>query len=88
MHAMRTTVATALGASPGALVFARDMFLDIRLITEWQTIASRREQIVNEALRQQNTKRRSYDYIFRQNVYKKVVDPSKRGHCVDGTYAV
>jgi hypothetical protein len=64
MHAMRTTVATALGASPGTLVFARDMFLDIPLIAEWQTIASRREQIVNEAY-----------YIFGQNVYKKVVDP-------------
>jgi hypothetical protein len=39
MHAMRTTVATVLGVSPGALVFARDMFLDIPLTAEWQTIA-------------------------------------------------
>ena len=88
MHAMRTTVATALGASPGALVFARDMFLDIPLIAEWQTIASRREQIVNESLRRQNAKRRSYDYVIGQNVYKKMVDPSKLGRRVDGPYRV
>ena len=88
MHAMRTTVATTLRASPGALVFARDMFLDIPLIAECQTIASRREQIVSELLRRQNAKRQSYDYVIGQNVYKKVIDPSKLGRCVDAPYAV
>ncbi|EJK56081.1 hypothetical protein THAOC_24098 [Thalassiosira oceanica] len=29
MHAMRTNVATTLGSSPGSLVFARDMFLNV-----------------------------------------------------------
>ena len=39
MHAMRTTVATTLGSSPGALVFGRDMFLNVPLIADWQVIA-------------------------------------------------
>jgi hypothetical protein len=85
---MRTTVATTLRASPGALVFARDMFLDIPLIAECQTIASRREQIVSELLRRQNAKRRSYDYVIGQNIYEKVLDPSKLGRHVDAPCAV
>jgi hypothetical protein len=39
MHAMRTTVATTLGSTPGALAFSRDMFLNVPLIADWQAIA-------------------------------------------------
>ena len=39
MHAMQTTVATTLGSALGALAFARDMFLNVPLIADWQAIA-------------------------------------------------
>ncbi len=39
MHAMRTTVATTLGSTLGALAFAQDMFLNMSLIADWQAIA-------------------------------------------------
>ncbi len=48
MHAMHTMVATILGSTPGALAFSRDMFLNITLIADWQTIATHHEQHVNE----------------------------------------
>jgi hypothetical protein len=35
MHAMQTTVATTLGSTPGALAFARDMFLNVSLNSDW-----------------------------------------------------
>jgi hypothetical protein len=38
MHAMQTTVANTVGTSPGSLAFARDMFLKVPLITDWQAI--------------------------------------------------
>ncbi len=38
MHAMQTTIATIVGSSPGSLAFARDMFLKVPLITDWQAI--------------------------------------------------
>jgi hypothetical protein len=38
MHAMQTTVATTVGSSPGSIAFARDMFLKVLLITDWQAI--------------------------------------------------
>jgi hypothetical protein len=45
MHAMRTTVATTLGSTLGSLAFARDMFLNVPLVADWQTIARKREQV-------------------------------------------
>jgi hypothetical protein len=50
MHAMQTTVATTLGTTPGALTFARDMFLNVPLIVNWQAIACTCEYHVNENL--------------------------------------
>jgi hypothetical protein len=35
---MQTTVATTVGSSPGSLAFARDMFLKVPLIADWQAI--------------------------------------------------
>ena len=34
-HAIRTSVHTTLGSSPGALVFSCDMFLNVPLLTDW-----------------------------------------------------
>ena len=41
MHAMRASVSTTLSSSPGALVFGRDMFLNIPLVADWHLIAQR-----------------------------------------------
>ena len=38
MHAIRTTVMTTLGSTPGALAFSRDMFLNVPLVAYWLTI--------------------------------------------------
>ncbi len=50
MHAMQTTIATTLGSTLGALAVARDMFLNVLLITDWQAIARTCEHHVNENL--------------------------------------
>ena len=43
MHAMRASVHTMLGGSPGSLVFNRDMFLNIPFIADWHVVTKRRE---------------------------------------------
>ena len=63
MQAMRINIHATLKGSPGALVFGRDMFLDVPLIADWQAIQLHRRTIVNERLRKANTSRRTYDYI-------------------------
>ena len=60
MHAMRTNIHTTLKGAPGALVFGRDMFLDVPLIADWQAIQLHRRTKVNERLRKANMGRRSY----------------------------
>jgi hypothetical protein len=88
MHAMRTNVTTTLGSSPGALVFNRDMFLNVPLIADWHLIARRREHLVNESLRRQNMKRRRYDYVPGQQVLKKIHEPTKLGERTEGPYQI
>ena len=48
MHAMRTTVAMTLGSTPGALAFSMDMFLNVPLVADWQSILQHRERFVNK----------------------------------------
>ena len=79
MHAMHTMVATTLGSTPVALVFSRDMFLNLSLIADWQAIASCCEHHVNENLCQANRKQCQYDYAPHQHILKKVHDPTKLG---------
>ena len=88
MHAMRTTVTTTLGSDPGALAFARDMFLNVPLIADWQSIARLREHHVNENLRRANRKRYQFDYAPGQQVLKSVHDPTKLGVRTDGPYTI
>ena len=61
-HAMRTSVHTTLGSSPGALVFSRDMFLNVPLSSDWHAITQKREHLVNYRLMRANAQRRTYDY--------------------------
>ena len=87
-HAMRTTIATTLGGTPGALAYSRDMFLNVPLVADWQLIAQRSEQYINDDLRRANLKRRSYDYAVGQKVLKKVHDPTKLGVRTLGPYTI
>jgi hypothetical protein len=88
MHAMQTTVATKLGSTLGALAFARDMFLNMPLIADWQAIACTREHHVNENLQCANKKRHQIDYAPGQQVLKKVHDPTKLGVKTEGPYTI
>jgi hypothetical protein len=88
MHTMRTTVATTLGSMPGALAFARDMFLNVPLIADLQAIVLTCEHHVNENLRRANRKRRQFDYAPGQQVLKKVHNPIKLGVRTEGPYTI
>ncbi len=88
MHAMGTTIATTLGSTPGALAFARDMFLNVPLIADWQAIARTCENHVNENLRRVNRKQHQFDYAPGQQVLKKVHNPTKLGVRTEGPYTI
>ena len=88
MHAMRTVIATSLGSTPGALAFGRDMLLNVPLVADWMAITRAREQKVNENLRRENAKRRSYDYKQGQQVLKLVFKPTKLGRRTFGPFTI
>ena len=87
-HALRCAVHTTLGSSPGALVFNRDMFLNIPLMADWQLLTKRREHLVNENLRRANLKRRRFDYKVNQKILKKLHQPTKLGEWYEGPYKI
>jgi hypothetical protein len=88
MHAMQTTIATTLGSTPGALAFARYMFLNMLLIAHWQAIARTCEHHVYENLQCANGKQCQFDYATGQQVLKKVQDPTKLGVRTEGPYTI
>jgi hypothetical protein len=88
MHATRCAMHHALRMSPGAFVFQRDMFLNIPLIANLQTIQDRRQVLINENLRRQNLKRRRFDYAIDQEVLLKVPSPRRLDDLNEGPYRI
>ena len=88
MYAMRSTVHTTLGSSPGSIVFSRDMFLNIPLVADWHMLTKRREHLINYNLMRENKKRRRWDYEPGQKVLKKIHDPTKLGKRHKGPFKI
>ena len=88
VHATRCAVTQALGTSPGNLVFRRDMFIDLPLIANLVDIQQRRQLKIDENLLKQNQKRREFNYQVGQQVYVKVINPTKLSKRVEGPYNI
>jgi hypothetical protein len=88
MHATRATVHRSLQISPGALIFQRDMFLDIPLFGDLITLQAHRQHLINESLRRANMKRHSFDYQVGQQVLQLVTDPDKMQERAIGPYEI
>ncbi len=75
------SVSAARQNTPGALVFNRDMFLNVPLIADFYALRNRRELLVHdhETARRANLKRRHFDYVVGQQVWKKLYKPNKLG---------
>ena len=55
-----------LQATPGQLVFGRDMILPIQYIADWQHIKNRKQTLINKNNKNENPKRVDYDYKSRR----------------------
>jgi len=62
-RAFRASHHLSLGASPGSLVFQRDMMLPIPLLADWNLIRERRQVTIDENNRRENLRRRFRDYV-------------------------
>ena len=61
-YASKVAIHRTLNISPGALVFQRDMILNIPLIADLHQIHRRRQIIIDENLRRTNLRRRTMDH--------------------------
>ena len=89
MHATRIAANSRLqNFSPGALVFGRDMFLDIPIVSDILTISKARQIKIDRRLIQANMKRRFYDYKVGDQVYCLTARKSKVHPVYTGPHAI
>jgi transposase InsO family protein len=62
LHAACSTIHRTLGTTPGGIVFNRDMFLNIPLLTDFAILQDKRQTVVDDNLRRANQRRRHHDY--------------------------
>ena len=60
--AVRSTYHTTLQATPGQLVFGRDMLFDIDFTADWHQIYNRKQTLINKNNYRENSKRLDYEY--------------------------
>ena len=88
-HAMRCAVSQSLkNNTPGEVVFARDMLLNIPVIVDLLDIQQKRQLMINENLRRQNAKRKEFDYVVNGEVLIKNFNPSKLDPKMEGPYRI
>ena len=78
-HALRTSVHTTLGSSPGALVFKPQYILIIPLLANWHVITTKREQVINENLCRMNKNDGTMTIWVAKKVLKLLFNPTKFG---------
>ena len=66
--AIRSTYRTVLCASPGQLIFGRDMVLPIQFQVDWARIQERRQDTINKSNEKENTRRVAHDYTIGDQV--------------------
>ena len=74
IFALRATIHTTLGTTPGALAFHRDMLLNIPLIADIQAIQDKRQLLTNKNNQIQNKKR--HEHIYKINDFILIVVPN------------
>ena len=60
--AIRSTVHTTLGATPGQLVYGRDMLFDLSFKANWRDIKERKRARIEESNKRENSKRIRHTY--------------------------
>jgi RNase H-like domain found in reverse transcriptase/Reverse transcriptase (RNA-dependent DNA polymerase)/Integrase zinc binding domain len=88
IFALRASLHGGLKATPGSLVFQRDMILDIPVVGDWITIQQHREQLIDKRTITANNKRFSFDYKVGMEVLKLVPNPSKLQERAKGPYKI
>ena len=77
MHVTRCATSRSLGISPGALVFRRDMLLDLPIIVDLVQKQQGRQIMIDDNLMRQNRTQRDFNYMAGKETLIKAVNTSK-----------
>ena len=87
-YAVCTAIHNTLKLSPGAIIFGRDMLLDVPLIADFETLCQRCQALINHNLIVANQKRISFDYQPGQRILKAIYSLSKMEPLFEGPYLI
>ena len=87
-RAIRSAVNTALGVTPGSMIFHRDMLLNVPTIVDLEQIKARRHAIANRNNLAENSRRRYKNYVVGDEVLIKVNNPTKMGARATGPFTI
>jgi hypothetical protein len=87
--AIRSTFHTTLGATPGQLVYGRDMLFDLSFKANWKNIKERKKARIEESNKRENAKRINHTYQVGDLVSKDRNQLQPKLHRPrDGPYAI
>ena len=91
--AIRSTYHTTLQATPGQLVFGRDMLLLIPFRADWSRIKHRKQRLINKGVLRENASRIQHEYkvndlvlLDKPGILRKSVQPRTGPHTVTKIY--
>ena len=87
-YASRVAVHRALGVSPGALSFHRDMLLPLPVLADYELVRQRRQSIIDSNARRENARRIRHDYNVDDMVLVSVPNPSSLQERATGPFRV
>ena len=87
-YAMCATVHTTLKATPGSLVYQRDMILNIPVVADLLDITAWRQQLIDEQTMVKNQKQISHDYQPNDQVLVLAYKPDKLEPRARGLYRI
>jgi hypothetical protein len=87
-YSARAAIHTTMKISPGALVFHRDMILDIPIIADLQLLQQQRQALIDRNLMRANRKRISHDYQPGNEVLLLTYKPNKLEPRATGPFTI
>ena len=75
-------------ASPGKLVYRRDMLMDVPVIVNLEAIRGRRQQLIDNNLLRINQKRIDHNFSIGDVVLTRIHNPDKLQDRFDGPFGI
>ena len=86
--AIRSTYHTTLKATPGQLVFGRDMVLNLSYEADWASIKAKKQALINKNNARENSSRIPKDYVVGDKVLLERIGSRKYERPYDGPFKI